>query len=109
MRLIRMALGSALVHEEEYGVLLLGELEYLGPLVLHPPPDVVLVPLHGPEQRHLGGEAQAPHHPPDVRDVVADAELLLDDLRHPLECPEFGRVAVLEGASLEYALQSLLL
>ena len=66
---------------------------------------VVVVPLHGSQEPHLGGEAQAPQHSPYVGHVVLYVELLLDDFCYPLQSPELSLVAVVQCASLEYTVE----
>jgi hypothetical protein len=46
---------------------------------------------------HLAGEPEAPENLPRITFVILYAELLVDDLRHPLAGPQIRAVASLEG------------
>ena len=60
--------------------------------------DRLLVPLHGPSRRLLGGEAQLMHEPGDVVLVIRHAIALLDELGDAAAGPQVGREAVNPGA-----------
>ena len=64
------------------------------PDLVTPALDGLLVPLDGPPDRHLGRPVQLLEQPADVALVVADAELLLDDLGDAGAGPDLAAEAV---------------
>ena len=56
--------------------------------------DLLLIPLDGPRDRHLGCPPQLLQEPRDVALVIGDAELFLDDLGHTRTGPNLAPEAV---------------
>ena len=66
---------------------------YGGPLLLAPVPDLLLIALAGTPGRPLRAPAQRHQQFPDVPLVVANVELLLDQMHHPRTRPQRRLIA----------------
>jgi hypothetical protein len=63
---------------------------YLGPALVDPALDGLVVTLDGLAGRALTAPAHLAEHPPDVAGVIADPGHGLDDLGHPGQRPQIG-------------------
>ncbi len=82
---------------------------YTRPLVFLPAGDGFLVSLCGPTFRLLPRPFEIHHHPPHMARVVANPEVLFDQLGNPRQGPEVCRVSCCASASLQQSQQLALL
>ena len=82
---------------------------YTWPLVFLPVGDGFLVSLRGPAFRLLPRPFQTHHHAPHMARVVANPEMLLDQLGNPRQSPEVCCVSCRWSASLQQSQQLALL
>jgi len=74
---------------------------YLGPAVVHPALDGLVVALGGLAGRALPAPAHPTEHLPDVSRVVLDSGDLLDHLGDPSQGPQIGRIPIRPWSLLE--------
>ena len=90
----RQQVEPRFVLENQHPALALRPPAQVRPDLVPPAPDGLLVALDGPPDRHLGRPVQFLEQPADVVLVVADAELLLDDLGDAGTGPDLAAEAV---------------
>ena len=80
---------------------------YARPILASPGFDGKFIPLPGALFRFLTRPLQAAENLPHVARMVADAELALDDLRHPITGPQVGAITCVERTSQQNPYQLL--